>query len=101
MRDFADLGPAVAGMAIVTYVTRVGGLWIVGFVSETPRLGRVLQHLATGVLTALVVSGLVKSDAALAVAALTAVVVMRLSGQLLTAIAGAAVAAAIVRGLGA
>jgi uncharacterized membrane protein len=87
-------------MAAVTYLTRAGGLWIVGLLSETPRLSRVLQHLATGVLTALVVSGLINSDAAIAVAAFAAIVVMRLSGQFLTAIASAAAAAAAVRALG-
>ena len=84
-------------MAVVTYFTRVGGLWIVSFARDTPRLSRVLQHLATGVLTALVVSGLREGDAAIAVAALAAVILMRTTGQFLAAIGGAAVAAAIVR----
>jgi uncharacterized membrane protein len=99
MRSFASLWPAILGMALVTYFTRVGGLWIVGFAKETPRLSRVLQHLATGVLTALVVSGLHDGDAAIAVAAVTAIVLMRATGQLLTAIGAAALAAALVRAL--
>ena len=84
-------------MALVTYGTRIGGLWIVSFAQETPRLSRMLQHLATGVLTALVVSGLHEGDAALAVAMLVAIVLMRITGQFLTAIGGAALAAALVR----
>lgn len=100
MRDLANLWPALLGMALVTYATRAGGLWIVSLASQTPRLARVLQHLATGVLTALVVAGLANSDAAIAVAVVGAIVLMRATGQLLAAIAGAAAIAALVRAIG-
>lgn len=97
MRDFANLWPALLGMALATYVTRAGGLLIVGLAQKTVRLSRLLQHLATGVLTALVVSGLREGDAAIAVAALAAVILMRATGQFLVAIGGAALTAAAVR----
>jgi branched chain amino acid efflux pump len=97
MRTIADLWPAVLGMASVTYGTRVGGFLIVGIVRDPARLSRVLQHLVTGVLTALVVSGLRESDAAVAMAALAAVILMRISGQFLLAIGGAAATAALLR----
>lgn len=97
MRTFVNLWPALVGMAIVTYGTRVGGLLIVGLVQDTARLSRVLQHLVTGVLTALVVSGLRENDAAVAVAVLAAIILMRATGRLLVAIGGAAVTAAVVR----
>jgi branched-subunit amino acid transport protein len=99
MRSFASLWPALLGMALVTYVTRAGGLFIVGFAQHTPGLARTLQHLATGVLTALVVSGLLESDAALMIAALAAMILMRVTGQSLVAIGGAALSAAAVRAL--
>jgi uncharacterized membrane protein len=99
MRTLAELWPVLAGMAIVTYLTRVGGLGIIGLVKATPRLVRNLQHLATGVLTALVVAGVRDGDVAIGVAAIAAMVIMRASGQLLAAIGTAAVAAAIVRAL--
>lgn len=86
-------------MALVTYFTRVGGLWIVGLAEQSPRLSRVLQHLATGVLTALVASGLREGDTAAAVAVVAAMMLMRATGQLLAAIGGAALAAAMVRAL--
>jgi uncharacterized membrane protein len=99
MRTLANLWPALAGMALVTYATRAGGLWIVGLAKQTPRLARVLGHLATAVLTALVVAGVREGDWAVAIATLAAIVLMRATGQMLAAIAGAAVAAAIVRAL--
>jgi uncharacterized membrane protein len=86
-------------MAIVTYLTRVGGLGIVGLIQPTPRLVRNLQHLATGVLTALVVAGVRDGDVAIGAAAIAAMVIMRVSSQLLAAIGTAAVTAAIVRAL--
>ena len=99
MRTLAELWPVLAGMAIVTYLTRIGGLGIIGMLQATPRLVRNLQHLATGVLTALVVAGIRDGDVAIGVAAIAAMVIMRASGQLLAAIGTAAVAAAIVRAL--
>ena len=97
MRTLAELWPVLAGMAIVTYLTRAGGLWIIGLAQATPRLSRNLQHLATGVLTALVVAGIRDGDAAIGAAAIAAIVVMRTTGQMLGAIAGAALTAAVVR----
>lgn len=99
MRTLVELWPALAGMAIVTYLTRVGGLWIIGLAQATPRLVRNLQHLATGVLTALVVTGVRDGDGAIGAAAVVAIVVMRATGQILTAICGAALTAAVVRAL--
>ena len=99
MRTLAELWPVVAGMAVVTYLTRVGGLGIIGLVETTPRLVRNLQHLATGVLTALVVAGVRDGDAALGAAAVAAIVVTRITGQLLAAISVAALTAAVVRAL--
>ena len=99
MRTLANIWPALVGMALVTYATRAGGLFIVGTLGNTARLSRVLQHLATGVLTALVVSGLREGDTGIAVAALAAMVLMRTTGHFLLAIGGAALAAAVVRAL--
>jgi uncharacterized membrane protein len=101
MRTLAELWAVVAGMAIVTYLTRVGGLGIIGFLQNTPGLARNLQHLATGVLTALVVAGVRDGDVAMGAAAIASIVVVRATGQLLAAIGAAAVTAAVVRALGA
>ena len=74
-----------------------GGLGIIGLVGRTPRLVRNLQHLATGVLTALVVAGVRDGDAGIAAAAIAAIVLMRATGQILIAITAAAITAAGVR----
>ena len=99
MRTLAELWLVVAGMSIVTYLTRVGGLGIIGLVQTTPRLVRNLEHLATGVLTALVVAGVRDGDVAIGAAAIAAIVIMRATGQMLTAITAAAFTAAVVRAL--
>ena len=99
MRTLAELWPVLAGMAVVTYLTRAGGLWIIGLAETTPRLVRNLQHLATGVITALVVAGVRDGDVAIGAAAIVAMAAMRASGQILVAICGAAITAAIVRAL--
>ena len=101
MRTVVELWPVVAGMAIVTYLTRVGGVGIIGLVNTTPRMVRNLEHLATGVLTALVVAGVRDGDLGIAAAAIAAMIVTRVTGQLLTAIIVAAITAAVVRALGA
>lgn len=97
MHTLADMWPALAGMALVTYLTRAGGLWIIGLADATPRLVRNLQHLATGVLTALVVTGVRDGDAGIAAASVAAIILMRATGQILVAITAAAITAAGVR----
>ena len=99
MRTLVELWPVIAGMAIVTYLTRVGGLAIIGFAHTTPRLVRNLQHLATGVLTSLVVASVRDGDAAIGAAAIAAIVVTRATGHMLAAISAAALTAALVRAL--
>jgi uncharacterized membrane protein len=99
MRTLVELWPALLGMAIVTYLTRVGGLAIIGLVQTTPRLVRTLEHLATAVLTALVVAGVRDSDVAIGAGAIAAIIVTRATGQMLAAIGAAALTAAVVRAL--
>jgi uncharacterized membrane protein len=99
MRTLAEMWPVLAGTALVTYLTRAGGLWIIGLTQTTPRLVRNLQHLATGVLTALVVAGVRDGDAAIGAAALIAMIAMRVTGQMLVAISGAVLAAALLRAM--
>ncbi len=42
-------------MALVTYATRVGGYWIMGRVTLSPRVAAVLAYLPGAVLTSLIV----------------------------------------------
>jgi branched-subunit amino acid transport protein len=84
-------------MALVTYGTRAGGLWLVSLVRETPLLGRILRHLGTSVLAALLVAGLREGDAGITIGAVAAFIVMRLTGNMLAAIGIAAGCAALTR----
>ncbi len=85
---------AVAGMALVTYATRAGGILLMGWVPLTPRLEAFLRHLSSSVLVALVVPAALRGDAAAITAvALTAAVMVaarNLAGAMSAGVAGAA-----------
>ena len=77
----------IFGMALATYATRAGGLWLIGRVPPTPRVERWLRYIPGAVLVAIVVPdslaiGFVGVPAALAVGA-----VMMRTGNLVLAIA--------------
>ncbi|PZQ82894.1 MAG: branched-chain amino acid transporter [Ancylobacter novellus] len=89
---------AIFAMALVTYATRAGGLWLVGFMPMSPRLEAFLRSLSGSVLVALVVPATVRGEGAALVAVgatLVAVVVLR---RALLAIAIGVLAAALYRG---
>jgi uncharacterized membrane protein len=61
----------IAGMALVTYLARAGGLWLMGFVTPSPRVEAWLRHIPGAVLIAIIaptifLSGLAQTLAALA-----------------------------------
>lgn len=81
----AEVVATIAGMALLTYATRAGGLWIIGRVRPTPRLERWLGHLPGAILAALVAPAALAAGPTEAIAAaLTALVAAR-SGNLLAA----------------
>src|SRR5687767_9474740 len=45
----------IAGMALVTFFTRAGGMWLIGKVRQTPRVEAWLRHIPGSVLVSLVV----------------------------------------------
>lgn len=45
---------AIIAMAVTTYATRVGGLWLLQFVKMTPRVQAALDALPVAVLTAVI-----------------------------------------------
>lgn len=53
---------AIAGMALVTYLTRVGGLVMAQALPETPVVSSFLRHLGGSVIVALVAATLGRSD---------------------------------------
>jgi uncharacterized membrane protein len=70
---------AIAGMAAMTYLMRVGGYWLMGHVPITARMRRMLEALPGAVVVAIVLPVMVKSGlpAMLAVAAVVASMIVR------------------------
>lgn len=96
MTEWTWAAAAVAGMAVVTYGTRAGGLVLMSFARSTPRTERVLRHLSTSVLVALVVPAALRGGARAVVATAVAAGVALVTRNLLAAmLAGAAIAAAV------
>jgi uncharacterized membrane protein len=89
---------AILGMALVTYLTRAGGVLLMGIVPVTPRVDAFLRYLSSSVLVALVVPAVLESgDPATFVAVAVTVLVMAVSRQLVAAMLVGIVAAALLR----
>lgn len=87
---------AIAGMAVVTYITRAGGFWLMGHISITPRIERFLRHMASGVLIAIVTAAAMNGDVAMWIGLGAVLAVMLLLRRSMTAILiGMAIAAAL------
>ena len=87
----ADSLLAILGMALATYAARAGGLWLVGRVNLSPRVGRCLRHLPGAVLVALVVPAALSGGVAGLIGAVaTAAVAARTGNLLLSAAVGVA-----------
>lgn len=70
---------AILAMAVTTYATRIGGLWLLRFVKVTPRVQASLDALPVAVLTAVIAPSLIKGGMPdLIAAALTLVAAARL-----------------------
>ena len=71
-----EVAVAIAGMAVVMYLTRIGGFWLVGRLTPPPRVTRVIERLGGVTLVALTAPAVVDAGLpgviAAAVAALTA-----------------------------
>ncbi len=87
---------AILGMAVVTYITRAGGFWLMGHVSITPRIERFLRQMASGVLIAIVTAAAMSGDAAMWIGLGAVLAIMLLMRRSMTAIlVGMAIAAAL------
>ena len=72
----------IAGMALVTYATRAGGLWALGRVTSSARVEAWLRQLPGTVLVAIVVPAAVASGPAGVLALLATVLVAMRTGKL-------------------
>jgi uncharacterized membrane protein len=73
---------AIAGMALVTYATRAGGLWALGRVTSSARVEAWLRQLPGTVLVAIVVPAAVANGLAGVLALLATVLVALRTGKL-------------------
>lgn len=82
----------IAGMAVVTYASRIGGLWLMSRVRPSPRVQRWLRSIPGAVLVAIVAPAVVAGGLADALGALaTVTVAARTKNVLLAMIAGVGV----------
>ena len=89
----------IVGMALVTYGTRAGGLWLMGRVPITPPVEAWLRQIPGAVLVAIVAPAALTSGPAEALATLVTMLVMaRLGNVLLAMVVGVGLVIAL-RGL--
>jgi uncharacterized membrane protein len=88
---------AILGMGIVTYATRAGGFWLMGYVTLSPRLERFLRQTAGGVLVAIVVAAVVKGDPAMWAGLAAAIGIMIAIRKSMTAISIGMIVAVAIR----
>jgi uncharacterized membrane protein len=80
---------AIALMAIVTYLTRAGGYWLLGRFTLSPRLEAGLTYLPGSVFIALVVPAMIEEGLAGAISiGVTAIVIRCTNNLLFTLLAG-------------
>ena len=79
---YGDALLAIAGMALVTYATRAGGLWALGRLASSARAEAWLRQLPGTVLVAIVVPAAVASGPAGVLALLATVLVAMRTGKL-------------------
>jgi uncharacterized membrane protein len=85
----SDVLLVLVGMAVVTYSTQVGGLWLITKVPSSSRVAAWLRHIPGAVLVALVAPTIFTQGLAEASAALTTVLVaIRTKNVLLAMVVG-------------
>ena len=75
-------------MAIVTYLLRAGGYWLVGRFTLTPRFEAALNYLPGAVLTALVVPAVIDEPGPGIPALIVTAIIVRRTGNLFLALSG-------------
>ncbi len=87
-------------IALVTYLTRIGGLLIMSQMAITKRVERSLEALAGSVIVAIVVPTTIEGDLAAKAAVVTAIVIMLLTRSAVAAMAAGMIIAVIIRSSG-
>lgn len=90
---------AILGMALVTYATRAGGLWLMSRVPLGAKAASFLRHLSGCVLVALVVPEAARGDLAAVCGLVAALVAMLATRRMPLAMLCGVVTAAAVRAI--
>lgn len=86
----------ILGMAVASYATRAGGLWLMRFVTPSPRVEAWLRHIPGAVLVALIAPAVVAGGPISAAGALaTALVAARTKNLLLSMVVGVGLVVAL------
>jgi len=93
---------ALAAMGIVTYLTRAGGFWLMGFIALTPRIEAGLRTIPSSVMVALMTPLVLNAGPAEAVG-YTAVLIVMLTAKsdvfaAMAGVAGVALTRALMSG---
>ncbi len=87
----------ILGMALITYATRAGGVWLMGRIQPTPRLERWLESLPGAILAALVAPAALAAGPAEALATALIALIAARTGNLLAALLGGVAAVYVLR----
>jgi uncharacterized membrane protein len=86
----------IFGMVLVTYMTRAGGLWLIGRAKVSPRLRSWLTHLPGAILVSIIAPMIAESEPRELVAVgLTAVAAFATKNVLVTLVIGVASVVAV------
>ncbi|KOO04197.1 AzlD family protein [Vibrio nereis] len=89
----------ILAMALVTLVTRWGGVFVMSFIPIGPRVQQFISAMSGSVLVALLAPMAVEGDAGARMALLSTAVVMLIWKKTLPAISAGLIAAALVRAM--
>jgi uncharacterized membrane protein len=81
----SEVAIVIAGMAIIMYLTRAGGYWLVGRLTPTPRVTRIIEQLGGVTLVALTAPAVVAAGTPGIIAAVVAALTAWRTGNLLVA----------------
>ncbi len=77
----------IVGMALVTYLTRAGGLWLMGRMALTRQVEQWLRHIPGAILVAIVAPASLTNGPAEALATLAVIITIARTGNLFLAMA--------------
>lgn len=102
MSDFirSDVAIAIAVMTAVTVASRLGGYWIMGYVTITPRIRRMMDALPGSIIVAAALPVAVHGGPVVIFALVSAIVVSIVSRNDFVAVITGMLVAAAARGLG-